>query len=282
MRIAFVQKLINRLRNKDQKFFEFCVKIFTDKYLGAKKIKYKTMILGSSHFAVAYRAEEGEYNFALPSQDLYYSWNLYEKYNTADVKNIILSFSVFTTGHNMIKSPLASYSIFYKQIFNIPYMTQELADAKELYKDEEKYDNAIKKYLKNPKLPKDFYGSFNTLTTSKKKNKDLLTNAQKHWKCGQYKPNQMQYFFNLLNATKNNNQTFYVVIPPVTSRYKKLIPTSDIIFKDLYEAVKNYNHVRILNYYNSEDFNDKDFLDGDHLSIKGGEKLTSMIKNAMK
>ena len=40
MRIAFVQKLINRLRNKDQKFFEFCVKIFTDKYLGAKKIKY--------------------------------------------------------------------------------------------------------------------------------------------------------------------------------------------------------------------------------------------------
>ena len=39
-----------------------------------------TLILGNSHGEYAYVPRRGEYNLCLPSQDLYYSYALYEKY----------------------------------------------------------------------------------------------------------------------------------------------------------------------------------------------------------
>lgn len=273
MRIRFVQRIIDKFRNKIS-----CLEMFADKYEGAKNNDFETMIIGSSHLANAYRTIKGEYNFAIPSQDLYYSWNLYKKYSNPNVKNIIFSFSVFTPGHNIIKCPFAKFAILYNEIFGIPYQSKELADKKELYKDEERYRKAIKKYFSRQKLPKNYYGSYNSIKASKKKKKDFANDAEKHWKYGQYKPSQMEYFINLLNATRDNNQNLYIIIPPVTEIYKNSIPTSDILYKELYDTVKNYNHVKIFNYYDNNDFGYDDFIDGDHLNIKGGEKLTAMFR----
>ena len=68
MKIEFIQKIIDKIRRKPN-----FTQILLQKFEGFKKLKdVKTLILGSSHLQNNYIAVEGEYNFAISSQDLYY------------------------------------------------------------------------------------------------------------------------------------------------------------------------------------------------------------------
>lgn len=275
MRLKFIQRIIDLIRNKVP-----LLDIFADKFIGIERAKnIRTLVIGSSHLASCYRAIDGEYNLAIPSQDLYYSWHLYDKYNNPEIKNIIFSFSVFTPGHEQIKSPFAAHCILYKELFKIPYRSQELADAKKLFKEEKRYIKSIAKYLAKQKLPENFNGTTNIFKPVKSDCKERRQfYALKHYKYAQKKPSQMEFFFKLLNATKENNQNLYIIIPPATKDYKEVLPDSKFLFEELFESVKNYNHVKIFDYYNTDLFDDNDFLDGDHLNLQGGEKLTSMFR----
>ena len=69
---------------------------------------------------------------------------------------------------------------------------------------------------------------------------------------------------------------FYIVIPPYRSDYKKLLPEDNVLFEKVYKM--NFENVKMLNFYNSKNFDDSDFGDTDHLNEKGAMKLTREIR----
>ena len=77
------------------------------------------------------------------------------------------------------------------------------------------------------------------------------------------------------------NQKVFVVIAPMTSVYRSVLPASEELFEKLYNLAENYQNVTILNYYDSDKFSDTDFYDGDHLNKYGTEKSTAMINEAI-
>ena len=99
MKIKFVQDVIDRLRHK----ILYAESFLKKEVLINSKQSFDTLILGSSHI-YQYVTQESELNCALASQDLYSSYKLYEKLNSNSLKNIIISFSVFTPGYCLIKT----------------------------------------------------------------------------------------------------------------------------------------------------------------------------------
>ena len=113
MRLSLVQNIINICRGK----FLYLQEI-ADKYEMTQYEKFlKTFVIGSSH-AMFYQAEEKELNLATASQDLYYSYCLYEKYGQS-AENIILTYSVFSKGLCLIKTKEMELCILLKEIFGI-------------------------------------------------------------------------------------------------------------------------------------------------------------------
>ena len=83
-----------------------------------------TLVLGSSHGQYSYVPQENEYNLCLPSQDLYYSYSLYKKYSRRlkNLQTVVLFYSVFSQGFELIKSRENFRCYGYEQIFGIkPY-----------------------------------------------------------------------------------------------------------------------------------------------------------------
>lgn len=273
MRIQFIQNIIDSLRNKT-----WGMGTLVNKYLGIeKKPNIKTLILGSSHLMSGYLPNQDEYNLAFNSQDLYYSYKLYNKYNNNNIKNIIISFSVFTAGQKLGLGSEADACAILKIIYNIDYQYPEIAKAKKLHKKEVFYQKAYEKYLKIVNLPKNYRGE---ISSSKKKNireKDIKIRALKHLKNNLRENNNLEYCTKLINATKENNQNLIFIIPPATTIYKSVLPSSEEIFNQFYKITQNNEHIKIINLYDSNQFNDSDFYDGDHLNNTGAKKLTKII-----
>ena len=67
----------------------------------------------------------------------------------------------------------------------------------------------------------------------------------------------------------------------MTKDYKDALLSSEELFKKLYDITNKYENVKILNYYDSKEFPDKEFYDGDHVNKIGAEKLTAMIRKSI-
>ena len=223
-----------------------------------------------------YQDNEKELNLATPSQDLYYSYSLFEKYGQSS-KNIILTYSVFSKGLCLIKTNEIELCILLKEIFGIDYQFKNIAKKKNLYLLEPFYKIWINKYLKNPK-------SLNLRKTTEREiqsinSKDYIQKrAKKHYKNYQRNFNQLNYIKKFIEKTKENDQNLILILPPAKKIYKEVLPDGKKIFQHLFKICKNYNHIKILDFYNSDSFSEEDFLDGDHLNIAGGWKLTKIIR----
>ena len=66
-------------------------------------------------------------------------------------------------------------------------------------------------------------------------------------------------------------------LPPCAKCYREFLPVSDVLFSKLYKACENKANVKILNFYDSEEFTNKYFYHCDHLNTIGAEKLTKLI-----
>lgn len=278
MRINCLQALIDKIRRKTG-----TMTILAEKYVGLKRNpNIDTLVLGSSHLMFGYLPSENEYNLAFPSQDLYSSYELYKLFNNENIKNIIISFSVFTPGHKLCLGSVAEASAMLKVIYGVEYQHPELIDIEKTKKKEDFYRTEYERYLKKLKLKENYRGDLlhhGKMRTGEKHIKDM---AHKHMKNNTRENNNMPSCVDLINATRENNQNLIFILPPAVDCYKNELPSSEIIFEKLYEITQNQPHVKILNYYDSKDFDSSDFYDGDHLKKKGAEKLTSMIRNAMK
>lgn len=275
MKIEFIQKIIDKIRRKPN----FNQMLYS-KLEGLKNFdEIKTLILGSSHLQNGYIAEEGEYNFAISSQDLYYGYNLYKKLNNPSLKNIVIAFSVFTPGLSIIKTQCADFCVPYKVLLGIDYQNQEDAKNKKLYEIEDFVKKEAEGFIKSVSLPKNYRGNHIWYPHKKFNAQKARERALKHYKNNQRENNQMNFCVNLLNDTCANGQKIYFVLPPVTKSYRDALPKKDIVFKDLYNLVKAYDHAKILDYYDTDHFDERaDFTNEDHLNKKGAIKLSALIR----
>ena len=281
-----IQKIIDNIRGKI-----FALPSMAKRFQDYKQIEsYHTLILGSSHMDCGYLTGVKELNMASPSQDLYYSYNLYKILNNSELKNVIISYSVFSAGDFLIKSQLAKIAIIFKLLYNIPYQSEELAKAKKLYQHEKRYKKLIDKYLKKiaskeickpvnlEELQRNIVETCSQNQLDENEIEKIKIRAQSHYKICKKEVKQTNYLIDLAKDTLNNNQNLTIVLPPVNSIYKNAIPESKTMYEDLYKICENYKHIKIVNLYDSELFNDSDFGDGDHVNISGAIKITKAIK----
>lgn len=279
MRIKLIQKLIDKIRGKN--------KIPENPYisaLGAKIISYEkvrksidTIILGSSHAQLGYRAEKNEFNLGLSFQDLYCSYNIYKKYSKEKIKNIILFYSVFSPGAQTIKSKFADTMAVYKAILGFEYQDRKTAKEKKLYNLDFAYKCQYIKFRRIYKVDLEYRGNEVSYLTCFKP-PIAADRAKPHHKNNQRNNNQTDYVIKMQKIANKRNANLYVVISPATEAYKDSLPYSSELFKELFRAAKKYN-INIINMYDSDAFDNSDFEDWDHLSLNGATKLTNIIKH---
>lgn len=279
MRINVLQKFIDIVRRKPNNPPLFILgnllnKIYT---FEQKKGQTDTIALGSSHCEYGFRASKNQMNLGLSYQDLYYSYKIFEKYNNENVKNIIIFYSVFSPGNQLIRTRDAYLSIAFKIICNIPYQDCEIAKDLNFPKLEKFYFNKYKKMIKNFVYNAEYNGneekyesSFVNVTPEQR--------AIPHYKNNQRHNNQTKYIEEISKIAKGYNQNIYVVTPPASEDYKKLLPSSHELFKELYTVANKLSNVKVINCYDIS-FDKKEFVDWDHLSLKGAERLTEIIND---
>ena len=91
---------------------------------------------------------------------------------------------------------------------------------------------------------------------------------------------QNSYIEKFVVDARLNGQSFSIVLFPARQAYKALLPAKDILFADMLRLAKE-SHVRVVDFYDDNDFNDSDFHDFDHLNEAGARKLTEKLKRAL-
>lgn len=274
-------------------------KIYYDKFNGLKIPFMKAnsienncglienIILGSSHGVYGYIPEQNEFNLCFPSQDLYYSFSLYEKFRgkCPNLKNIILFYSVFSAGFDLAKSSEKWRCLCYKDAFNINSIYE---NVNKLSVKKIKSISKKKQYQEIKNLTvSDFYRGENIDIEGLATFKNAINSypakerAFDHLKFNvKYNNLQNIYLKKLIELIKENNGNLYIVIPLMQAELVKWLPDLNIIMTELFDISKQ-NNLKILNFYQNNDFGPKDFFDYDHLNYSGARKLTALIKNKM-
>lgn len=276
MRIQFVQDIIDKLRRKVP--YSFYIKNLGKKILSYEKIKddIDTIILGSSHAQLGYRAKANEFNLGLSFQDLYYSYELYKKFCNPKLKKVILFYSVFSPGNQTIKTKFSKTCITHKIITSIDYQDKKVAKNKKLYNLEADYNCQFEKYKKKFHFDSNYRGNEIKYTTSFK-SPVAQERANAHYKNNIRHNNQTDYVKKMLELANKNGINFLVVLSPATKAYRDCLPPSHELFAELFMLAKT-NNINIINMYDTEIFKNSDFIDWDHLNLKGATKLTAEIK----
>lgn len=149
MQIQFVQNLIDKLRNKININDNYLLPWLLRKKINLENKKIKTLVLGSSHLAWGYNCNSIDvFNLASANQDLYYTYNLYRIYNSSEIKNILLDYSVFTPCYNLIKTNDYKNAAIFKAVFGIDYIDKTIAKNQKLYEIEKPFMKYIKRNIK--------------------------------------------------------------------------------------------------------------------------------------
>lgn len=271
MNLNFVQEIINQLRlhlNKDLILQHFNKFIQLQYY----KNHIKTLVLGSSHGDFGYIAKEDEFNLSLTSQDLYYSYKLYEKYaNLSQLKNIILFYSVFSNGFILDKTSLKEIALSYKMFFDIPIV-----------------HNCLYLKLRNLSFPKYLCKVIKTeiifCNGNNKHTENLFMNtkeitanerAKAHKKTYNRPDKQIKWLKLLIQLANKNKHRVFIVISPATKEYKSYLVSESNLFTE----IKELKHCKIIDLYNSNLFEQEDFGDWDHLNENGAKKLSNYVRN---
>ena len=281
MKIQFIQDLIDKFRNKI-----FLLDLFVIlKHKIETADKYHTLILGSSHI-FPFKPAEGEFNAAMISQDLYSSYMMYKKLNNSDIKNVVVSFSVFSPGYCMIKTAKNwQLSVLYKLLFGIDYEYRDVALEKGAFAKEKHFQKAINSALKkvDKLLKKERKIKPETLT-----DKHAERVAAGHLKNNQREVDEMLWCQKIIELAEQSGQNLFFFIAPFTRGFKKYLPSSDVLFEKLYNMCKGRKNVYILNYYDYNGFEEKDFMGCDHLGIeawqeiKNKESMTDILRQDIK
>ena len=253
----------------------------------------QNLVIGSSHGDYAYIPAENEYNFCIPSQDLYYASKIYEKYDNEmpKLQNVVLFYSVFSPGFCLEKTSEKYRCLGYYKVFDIMPQTQDVLD---MVKDETRqYDVCLNLLEKETKASKSYRGE-----NEDKKGKmvgrigvaNVEERAEKHLKNNRRGDLELQFLKNLIEKTAQNNHRLFIILAPAHKDYKKLLPDGAELFASLKKLIEECDknaqsenrHVMLIDLYNHFDLPNDCWWDYDHVNHKGAEVVTSEIRKQTK
>ena len=236
----------------------------------------ETIVLGASNARMGFVENEKSINFGIDAQDLYYSFKILEKYINLipNLKNVVLYYQTFSPGHELEKSPQVYRTAYYSAFLDIPYKNKLIAMNKGVIELEKKLINlAPKLEARLQKIPYD-------LMTPEHPNVNPPALEQKwinRWLDLNKRNTQNFYLHNIFKLAKSRNCKVITVISPYNPRIKKQLPPSSELFQAFYEICSQYEFVQIYNAFDDNQYDENDFIDGEHMSRSGALKATAVI-----
>lgn len=210
------------------------------------------------------------YNLGLTSTDLYSTYYIYQSVNKRmpNLKNIIIYLNPASIGFELGRTR-EKYRLFaYKYFFDVPivYDLSNLKIEKKVLLSSLKVKNKDEEYLNMS----NGYVAHNGCHENYKANERVRT----HLRENKREPDQINWLKSLVEAIEREGKKAYLVITPMRSDYKDLMPDENEIYKKIFNE---FDSEIILNFYNDNDFDDMDMFDTDHLNDTGAKKLTKKI-----
>lgn len=247
------------------------------------KNNIKTLILGSSHGLAAFNPDISKdksiFNLCFGSQDLYYSYKMYEKYASElkNLKTVLCFYSVFSPGSDLTKSPYKHLIQYYKYVYDIDYRDE---NDKIYYKKELDFLN--KRFCNIYK--NENYRGFQALEGSNIDDEKGRHEIKAHVKISNLHTNQEDYILKMYDIAKKYNHKLIIVIPAFSPKYYEICKEEcekqnvayDKIFSSVYEIQKDKD-IEIMNFFEYEGFEQGDFYDYEHMNNKGANKITKLI-----
>ena len=237
-----------------------------------------TVVLGSSHAHYGFHAEESIFNLGGTSCDLYHSYELYRWLDNSGfekVKTMILFYDVFSPGFVLEKTSDALLHIPYEICFGIPA------------RDELRGVSAKTKYLMEERTKYHYKNQIPDMTWRGNGDHhldmswvDLDARIAGHLKHCRRDNHQTDYVGKMIELAKKRSDRFIVVLPPLRADYRsKLTEDSPTLFPELFNLVLKEPTIELLDYHDSPEFSNGDFIDYDHLNAQSAKKLARMINN---
>ena len=259
--------------------------------LGAKRVmlqdmkdSLETIVLGSSHGDYAFDPAclPGSFNLCYRSLDLKHCHYLYRRVIDLcpNLKNIVLFYSVFSPGHVLERSPNeGDIGPLFSALFElgVEYQADHLNALSEALTRQLQDGMAVTLAQEAAKLDghAGFFPAYKGAAPASEFGSRLLSHIKLNYEAG------ADYYLLKILATANAlGHNVHIVIPPVTSMYRKTVGTrSSVIFRELIEVVGLFPWrvpVKVLNGYDDEAYKDEFFVDSDHLDANGeGTRLLS-------
>lgn len=270
---------------------------------------FQNVILGSSYMAFGIEKLEDTNLLALPSQDVYYSFEILKKYlysaqRQKKCNRVVLGGGYYLLYHDLSKAKSETecnriYDIYYPLLNDIHNMDEKLFENAE-----KRYDllNKIYRKIINWKFKQnsvtyfsDFRKRENYATRTwgdKDRNWFELTKTDRlgaavervnvHEKLLKYDitcEENKSIVRNMKEYCRQRNIKFYTLCAPMTCEYRNMM-SDDYLrkAKELKEFLSE-NSDMFIDYNGGEfGFETNDFIDSDHLSYSGALKLTYLIK----
>lgn len=261
-----------------------------------------TIITGSSYglYAIDESLLMNEVNCSLNSQDLYYTMKVIDRIvSTKEIRNIVICcgyyyfysdlsrtqqaneiqrvsnvyYPIFKDMHNCMLLPPREKVLLQSEIFDVDYLLKIYSMGESSYFSE---NRDRKTYA--AKLWSDKSKGWQDLCEEEKVSVGRKR-AELHNKCEKriatLNENKL-LFSELMSYCNKKNINLFFVVTPATKYYRTYLSDR---FKDTFYEVLNESdgEIYLLDLFENESFNDTDFVDTDHLSDSGANKLTHMI-----
>lgn len=262
--LGFWVNRFTEIKSKKISFFEYADKI-EELFLGGSQTAYGFIPKYFSNTA---------FNMSSNSQDSFTSFSLFNilKDKMPNLKTVFLRYGVFSGGFDVSKArTYKDLCSCFKYLFDIDYSPKN-------YK--KKYVKISKQLDKLPLLPCK-NGYIDLGNPNPNKDSTAKVRANYHLREHNREIKQDIWIEKLDELTKKcggENVKLILVITPVTAEYRSYLPPSDVLFKDIYDLSKKLN-IKIINFFEDEDFTAEDFYDSDHLNLNGAIKFTKKLKN---
>lgn len=271
----------------------------------------ETLILGSSYarFGIKEEMMEKAVNLSLPSQDLYYAFELLKKVCTEEhsIKNVILGcgyYSFFSDlsktknrgeleristvyapilndWHNCFIHPFNRYAFDESDYINIQKLVTSLYNSS--YGQHSYFDNENRKrcYFQT-KLWEDKSKYWNDLSETEKwkYGKQRVESHNKSIRYGETLRENIEILKEIATYVSEHKMHLVLIVFPATIYYQTFF---DMNFKGyFYDALEQVNEeIHLIDCFGDPFFNEEDFNDTDHLNDRGAVKMTLMLNQLL-
>lgn len=287
-------KIFQELKNKEIKnniyfYSNFKISVIEGFDYRIRKLLCKNdiemIITGSSYAEVGIKAEKlnkNAVNFAFSSQDLYYDYevaNYLLRYNNVknSVRYAIIGVSYYCFDYDMSQS-IAKYRIHrykgYMQDFHNNNDENGINIAKVFYEK----SSGMKEYYELNKWKE------KTIVKYKNEEQDYIAKKNSTMDYDLTRKENIDIFYKYLSLLKSKDIKPIIVICPTSKYYYQYFNDchqKNKFYKILNSFKKDFDF-QVIDYFNSNLFEDNDFWDYGHLNGKGAEKFTEILNSEIK